>query len=279
MESDNELKGEGNSYDYGARMLDPRIGRWFAPDPLERDYPSLSTYGYVANSPIIFTDPDGQKIRLKFKSPEARDAYIQLVESTLNCSYIVTLKTVEDDLGYSSEIVLTKIDGIEANLSEKQKAFLKDYKGAIDAEATVRQEIVRNDKGTTVGDFRTNKLDIEDVKKFDEAGEFGASSAGSLIHETIEQLEKCQAGFCPGEGLAEKYDANGKVDLTNYKGPHSAGIKAEDRANGNTRTEGQKFDTFTEKDGSTTKQLVVPTANGSINVIKKNTPKPITPKK
>jgi RHS repeat-associated protein len=62
MELDNELKGEGNSYDFGARMLDPRIGRWFARDPLAAKYPELSSYNYVANNPLVYIDPDGQQI-------------------------------------------------------------------------------------------------------------------------------------------------------------------------------------------------------------------------
>lgn len=41
-------------------MLDPRIGRWFAPDPLEMSYPRYSTYNYVYNNPLRFIDPTGE---------------------------------------------------------------------------------------------------------------------------------------------------------------------------------------------------------------------------
>ena len=59
-EKDDELKGEGNSYDFGARMFDPRVGRWFATDPMEDRIPSVSTYAYVANNPLYYVDPDGE---------------------------------------------------------------------------------------------------------------------------------------------------------------------------------------------------------------------------
>ena len=60
MEMDDEFKGEGNSYDFGAKMYDPRVGRWFTPDPLEKKYPSFSTYNFSLNNPIQFKDPDGK---------------------------------------------------------------------------------------------------------------------------------------------------------------------------------------------------------------------------
>ncbi len=53
MEKDDELKGTGNSYDFGARMLDPRVGRFFRLDPKFNDYTSLSPYVYSANNPIF----------------------------------------------------------------------------------------------------------------------------------------------------------------------------------------------------------------------------------
>ncbi len=59
QEKDDEIKGEGNSYDFGARMLDPRVGRWFAPDKMENSLPYFSPYIFVNNNPNIFVDPDG----------------------------------------------------------------------------------------------------------------------------------------------------------------------------------------------------------------------------
>lgn len=60
-ENDLELKGDGNSYDFGARMYDSRIGRWFAPDPLEKEFSYVSTYVYALNNPLNVIDSDGNK--------------------------------------------------------------------------------------------------------------------------------------------------------------------------------------------------------------------------
>jgi len=62
MEKDDEVKGTGNSLDFGARMLDPRLGRWLKIDPLQAKYPSFSPYNFVANCPLIFVDPNGKEI-------------------------------------------------------------------------------------------------------------------------------------------------------------------------------------------------------------------------
>jgi len=62
QEKDDEVKGTGNSYDFGARIYDSRIGRWLSSDPLESKYPSLSSYNFVANTPLMAIDPDGKRI-------------------------------------------------------------------------------------------------------------------------------------------------------------------------------------------------------------------------
>ena len=60
MEKDDELKGEGNSYDFGARMYDPRLGRFLSVDPKADQRVSLSPYNSMSNNPINRIDPDGQ---------------------------------------------------------------------------------------------------------------------------------------------------------------------------------------------------------------------------
>ena len=55
------MKGNGNSYDFGARIYDPRLGRWLGVDPLTQKYPNLSPYVGIGNCPILFIDNDGQE--------------------------------------------------------------------------------------------------------------------------------------------------------------------------------------------------------------------------
>jgi RHS repeat-associated protein len=59
QEVDAEVKGEGNSVNYKYRMHDPRLGRFFAVDPLAGIYPHNSPYAFSENSTIAFTELEG----------------------------------------------------------------------------------------------------------------------------------------------------------------------------------------------------------------------------
>ena len=58
-EKDDEVKGNNNSYDYGMRMYDSRLGRFMSVDPLTRSFPFYSPYSYAGNNPIMNIDLDG----------------------------------------------------------------------------------------------------------------------------------------------------------------------------------------------------------------------------
>jgi RHS repeat-associated protein len=57
MEKDDEVKGVGNSYDFGARIYDPRLGLWGSLDGMAKPY--LTPYNFCSNNPLIFFDPNG----------------------------------------------------------------------------------------------------------------------------------------------------------------------------------------------------------------------------
>ena len=117
-EMDNEVKenpttgtsGVGNHYDYGARGYDPRSGRWWSVDPLFKKYPSISSYTYVANNPIIYVDPDGREIVVPNKDDRA--AVLKIINSRARGTFAF------DDNG---KLYVVKKEG-----SEKYSEYYRD---------------------------------------------------------------------------------------------------------------------------------------------------------
>ena len=70
QEKDDELKGEGNSLNYKYRMHDPRIGRFFAVDPLAPKYPHYTPYQFSGNKVIRFVELEGLQELDAFLSDE-----------------------------------------------------------------------------------------------------------------------------------------------------------------------------------------------------------------
>jgi RHS repeat-associated protein len=60
-EKDDEAQGVGNQIDYGARVYDPRVGRFLSVDPLQKQYPWLTPYQFAGNTPIAAIDIAGKE--------------------------------------------------------------------------------------------------------------------------------------------------------------------------------------------------------------------------
>ena len=59
QEKDDEIKGAGNSLNFEYRMHDPRVGRFFAVDPLARKYSYNSPYAFSENSLTAYVELEG----------------------------------------------------------------------------------------------------------------------------------------------------------------------------------------------------------------------------
>ncbi len=75
QESDDEVKGTGNSLNYKYRMHDPRVGRFFAVDPLSPKYPHNSPYAFSENVIINAVELEGLERRYTFNSALAADNF------------------------------------------------------------------------------------------------------------------------------------------------------------------------------------------------------------
>jgi RHS repeat-associated protein len=60
MENDAEIKGTGNSLDFGARIYDSRLAKFFSIDPLYREIPYQSPFAFANNNPIRLIDKNGE---------------------------------------------------------------------------------------------------------------------------------------------------------------------------------------------------------------------------
>ena len=89
MEKDDEVKGYGNSLDFGARIYDTRLGRWLSVDPLQKKFPDFSPYNYAINNPVIFIDYDGRDIVIGTKDPVYRAEVLKHLQSLTNDKLIM----------------------------------------------------------------------------------------------------------------------------------------------------------------------------------------------
>ena len=76
-EKSDEVYGDGNVYDYGFRIYNPRLGKFLSVDPLTYSYPYYTPYQFAGNMPIAAIDLDGleQYVVIYYKHQKGGDPY------------------------------------------------------------------------------------------------------------------------------------------------------------------------------------------------------------
>jgi RHS repeat-associated protein len=131
-EEDNEVKGQGNSYDFGARMYDSRLGRFLSRDPLSSKYPNISVYIYAGNRPVTSIDIGG------FEEDPAADNWLGLPPKIGTVRAFRVYASIAISMGLELGLSLAMIEEIQAQasaggVSGEIGVFLDVYEdGAVD---------------------------------------------------------------------------------------------------------------------------------------------------
>ena len=140
MEKDDEIKGYGNNYDFGARMYDSRLGRWFSTDSKESSYPGHSPFNFSFNSPLLFKDIDGHDAEITITQGEGNDkdktiitysTKVYIVGKGVTPEYIEKLNRLKENAYLPQEIIVdgkTYIVKINAEFIDAEKEMKTNSK-------------------------------------------------------------------------------------------------------------------------------------------------------
>lgn len=177
-------------YDYGARMQDPQLGRFWVQDRYAEKYFSLNPYQYAANNPILIIDNNGDSL-IVGGSATATAKFDQSVNQGLGGFYTVgTTSTGKYTLNASN---------INGPMSAEQTSFYNTLNESISSPKDVSFDVVdANDaisQQVTIGDcacysgspVTTHTMDIDDMNAFGTQG--ALKTQGWIAHEVKEGFE------------------------------------------------------------------------------------------
>jgi RHS repeat-associated protein len=99
------------AYDFGARMYNPLLGRFFSIDPLTNFNVSLSPYQAYENNPTVFIDPDGKDAIVKITQDEQGN----------------TILTITSSIRVGEEITDAQMDALQLNFCEVLNQIELEY--------------------------------------------------------------------------------------------------------------------------------------------------------
>jgi RHS repeat-associated protein len=116
QEKDDEVYGEGNAYDLGERIYDPRVSRFLSIDNLTKDFPWYTPYQYAGNKPISCIDIDGNEellvVRWYDQSKYVGETYHYIAsdQHVYNTGVIYVNASVHSQIDLNTYQVITKRD-------------------------------------------------------------------------------------------------------------------------------------------------------------------------
>ena len=213
-EKDDEVKGEGKNYDFGARMHDSRIGRFLSIDPMTSKYPHNSSYAFSENMVIHMIDLEGlesspPKVHYYNMVPQGEGKYkavynhsnAQLVLKTDNA---ILKETFWRPVGISNSNIPSGSVGLESGNYGNQGVTTNVYtywKGG-----EISKQVVYNHYGTinsSEGKIRTGNAQQQQAISNWQINSSGAISTAHVADPFLEIAQENLAGGLQKIGMNE----------------------------------------------------------------------------
>jgi RHS repeat-associated protein len=124
QEGDSEIKGAGNSVNYKYRMHDPRVGRFFAVDPLAASYPHNSPFAFSENILINAVELEGlEKMYTYVYNSESRKFDYTWTKINKELKENVNRYVYFDVKGNVSKTVIHSMDGERSKTFQGKETF------------------------------------------------------------------------------------------------------------------------------------------------------------
>jgi RHS repeat-associated protein len=214
MEKDDEVKGNGNSYDFGARIYDPRLGRTLSQDPHAARYPNMSPYSIMANNPILYIDADGKDIGVSTTFKEDGTKVISIVITGKLINNSSTAYTKEQMGAYADRLAEAikkeysiDVPGVETNVSVYITPIVSEV------QLTETDHAFRIVDQGKVPDGRGGVVDL-----------LGRAPLGeNVVYLSQHMLDRVEATTGKFEGTGKTEKGTGTLERT---GPHELGHSA-----------------------------------------------------
>jgi RHS repeat-associated protein len=173
-EQDDEVKNiTGTHYDFGARVYDPRLGKFMSRDPWEAKYAWQTPYAYFKNSPISQIDWKG------FGDDDKKDDNIKLPK--VSFSYEIRGITGDDKINETlkKEGVPIVVNGAEVNFNSTGQVLTSEDDN---------EQIIGRWKSSPEIKFKSIEyVGIDKESRVMPQGKIGAGVVGGkgIIHGTI----------------------------------------------------------------------------------------------
>ncbi len=213
MEKDDQVKGDANSYDFGARFYDSRVGRWLSIDAFSSKYPYLSTYSSYANNPLIYLDVNGD-----YLDPANEAAQVFIDKTADKFAKAFTFEPIGSD-----KTMFTITENFES-FKQFQKHLKKEkvtYTAAEEIEAFHFYQLVKEPKRIEVQIATIKTPSYASTREFIEGKSGSKVIKGVLVTENtsysyfVSLLNASKDGLTPGLGKYLYEDAPYTYQYTN----------------------------------------------------------------